>query len=160
MSGSYDVGQICLNGHTVNASSREFPQHNKNFCDKCGAATTTTCQACGAPIQGEYYVPGFIGASHYSPPAFCHNCGKPYPWTEARLKAARDLSDELDNLSDDEKENLKRSVDDIVRDTPQATVAAARFKKLIAKAGKTAADGFREILVDVVGEAAKRTIWG
>jgi len=76
------------------------------------------------------------------------------------LKAAQDLSDELDNLSDDEKENLKRSLDDIVRDTPQATVAAARFKKLIAKAGKTAADGFREILVDVVGEAAKRTIWG
>lgn len=160
MSGSYDVGQICLNGHTVNAMSQRWPQHSKNFCDRCGAATTTTCQTCGGPIQGEYHAPGVIVVSEYAPPAFCHNCGKPYPWTEARLQAARDLSDELDNLSEDEKENLKKSLDDIIRDTPQTTVAAARFKKLVAKAGRTAADGFREILVDVAGEAAKRAIWG
>ena len=160
MSGSYDVGQICLNGHTVNAMSQRWPQHSKKFCDKCGAATTTTCQACSAPIQGDYYVPNFIGASHYSPPAFCHNCGKPYPWTEARLKAAHELSDELDNLTDDEKESLKKSLDEIVHDSPQTTVAAMRFKKLAAKAGKSAADAFREILVDVASEAAKKTIWG
>jgi len=92
-------------------------------------------------------------------PSFCPDCGKPYPWTEAKLKAAQELSDELDNLSSEERNLLKKSLDDIVRDTPQTTVAATRFKKLVAKAGKVAADGFRDILVDVLSEAAKKIIW-
>jgi len=93
-------------------------------------------------------------------PSFCPECGKPYPWTEAKLKAAQELSDEIDNLSPEEREILKKSLDDIVRDTPQTPVAATRFKKLVAKAGKVAADGLRDILVDIASEAAKKIIWG
>jgi len=92
-------------------------------------------------------------------PSFCPNCGKPYPWTEEKLKAAKELTDEFENLSPEERETLKKSLDDIVRDTPQTPIAATRFKKLVAKAGKVAADGLRDILVDIASEAAKKAIW-
>ena len=92
-------------------------------------------------------------------PVFCPDCGKPYPWTAAKLNAAKELSDELDTLTKGERETLKKSLDDIVRDTPQTTVAAIRFKNLVAKAGKFAADGIKDIIVDVVSETAKKVIW-
>jgi len=38
-------------------------------------------------------------------------------------------------------------------------VAAIRLKKLFAKAGKGVAEGFKNILVDIVSEAAKKMIW-
>ena len=78
---------------------------------------------------------------------------------EAKLKAALELSAEVDNLTEEERDILKKSLDDIVRDTPQTPVAAARFKKLVGKAGKEAAQGFKSILVDVASETAKKLIW-
>ena len=93
-------------------------------------------------------------------PSFCPDCGEPYPWTEASLKAAKELADELDNLSLEEREILKKSLDDIMvmEDTPQTPVAATRFKKLIVKAGKPAAEAFRKLLIDVASETAKKII--
>jgi hypothetical protein len=95
----------------------------------------------------------------YPPPAFCHNCGKPLPWTEAGLAAARELADEVEGLSVDEREQLKRSLDDLVADTPRTGLAVVRFKKLAAKAGRVAADGLKQILFTVFTEAAKKQIW-
>ena len=92
-------------------------------------------------------------------PIFCPDCGKPYPWTEAKLKAAQELADELENLSPEECDLLKKSIDDIVRETPQATVAVSRFKRLVAKAGPVAADMYREILLPLLSETAKKLIW-
>ena len=92
-------------------------------------------------------------------PIFCPDCGKPYPWTEAKLKAAKELTDLLEELEPEEREILKKSFNDIVRDTPQTTVAATRFKRLAAKAGKVAADGLKDILVDIASETAKKLIW-
>jgi hypothetical protein len=39
-------------------------------------------------------------------------------------------------------------------------VAASRFKRLVKKAGVGAAEGFRNILIDVMSEATKKAIWG
>jgi len=157
----YDTAQICTNGHVINSQSVYRPEHNKKFCDKCGAPTITNCQNCNMTIKGYYHVPPMCTLDYTDVPlpSFCPGCSKPYPWTEAKLKAAQELSDELGNLSSKERELLKKSLDDIVRDTPQTTVAANRFKRLIVKAGKAAADGFRDILVDVLSEAAKKVIW-
>ena len=69
------------------------------------------------------------------------------------------MSDELENLTPDERDLLKKSLDDIVSDTPQTTVSALRFKKLAAKAGSTAASALKDTLVDVASEAAKKVIW-
>ena len=94
-----------------------------------------------------------------SAPAFCLHCGASYPWTDARLKAARELAHELDGLSAAEKEALAKSLDDLVKDTPSTPVAATRFKKLTVKAGKGTVAAFRDILVDIVSETAKKMIW-
>ena len=158
--GWYDAAQICIKGHVITESSVSRPELNQNFCDKCGAPTITNCQNCNAPIRGDYHVPGVLHVS-LSPPkpsSFCHKCGKPYPWTEAKLKAAKELSDELDNLSPEERDILKKSLDDIVRDTPQTPVAATRFKKIAAKVGKVAAQQLRKLVVDIASETAKKII--
>ena len=92
-------------------------------------------------------------------PIFCPDCSKPYPWTEEKLKAAQELADEVENLSPEERDLLKKSIDDIVRETPHATVAVSRFKRLVAKAGPVAADMYREILLPLLSEAVKKAIW-
>ncbi len=91
-------------------------------------------------------------------PAFCHNCGKPYPWTETKIEAARELTQELD-LSSEDKEILTKSIDDIVSDSPRTTLGATRFKKIMAKVGKEGAAALKHILTDIVSEATKKMIW-
>ena len=154
----YDTAQICLNGHTINDYATQFPEDNKPHCTECGERTTAACERCHHDIRGRYWPSMSLAA--YIQPHFCQQCGEPYPWTERRLKAARDLSDVAEGLTQEERDTLKRSLDDIVRDTPQTIVAAARFKKLLARAGKGAAEGFRTILIDFVSETAKKAIWG
>ena len=153
----YDTAQICTNGHLINEQLISSPHIDKKFCAKCGAPTITNCHYCRATIRGAYHTPSSV--SSWTRPSFCTECGKPYPWTEAALKAAQELSDELENLSPEERSLLKKSLDDIIRDTPQTPVAATRFKRLITKAGKVAAEGFRDILVDIASETAKKLIW-
>jgi hypothetical protein len=155
----YDLAQVCLNGHTVNEFARSSPEHNQKFCGKCGAETITVCQGCNHALRGVFHLSGAIDVSEYRPPAFCHNCGKPYPWTERRLRAAKELISEAERLSAEERESLNRSLDDLVRDAPSAQVAAMRFKKLLPRTGKEIAEGVRSIVVDIVSEAAKKLLW-
>lgn len=156
----YDVAQICVNGHEINSSSVRYPQYNKNFCDKCGAETITKCRQCGENIKGYYHGSGFISLASYQIPSFCDNCGEPYPWTKRRIAAAQDLAREVESLSKEDRSILEQSIDDIVKDSPNSPAAAMRFKKVMVKAGKTAADMFKDILVSVASEAAKKVIWG
>jgi hypothetical protein len=157
--GTYDIAQVCLNGHPVNPSADALPQHNQKFCGKCGERTIMACARCEAPIRGRYRSPGVADLTRYVPPSFCHGCGHPYPWTDRRLKAARDLANELEKLDHDERELLSKSLDDLVADTPGTPLAATRFKRLVAKAGGGAAEAFKGILVDMLSETAKRLIW-
>ncbi len=78
--------------------------------------------------------------------------------TTAKLNAAKEFTHELDNLNEDEKAILEKSLEDLARDTPNTQVAAIKFKKLVAKAGRGAAEGLRSILVDVLSETAKKLI--
>jgi hypothetical protein len=34
--GSYDIAQVCPNGHVANDSTQRDPEFNMEFCDKCG----------------------------------------------------------------------------------------------------------------------------
>jgi hypothetical protein len=159
----YDIAQICLNGHTVNSMARSNVVANQKFCDTCGAATIITCQACGRSIRGYYHDFGFrlgrVEFDDYVVPSFCHTCGKSYPWIQAKLGAAQELADELDGLSQDEKDVLKKSLDDIIKDTPRTELASLRFKKLAGKASREGAEGLKNILIGVATEAAKKLIW-
>lgn len=154
---SYDVAQVCLNGHLVNSTAEDFPQFNETFCSKCGAKTITACSHCDTRIRG--HLRGSFGVGELDLPAFCYNCGKPYPWVEASLAAAKELADEVDGLSPEERQALKGTLDDLVRDTPKTQVAVARFKKIVSQAGRVAAEGLKKVLIDVVTEAVKRQLW-
>jgi len=156
--GSFDVMQVCRNGHKITESLRSNPELGKQHCPACGAATISKCEKCQAEIQGHYHVRGVLGLHNKKVPAFCGSCGSPYPWTETRLKAAQELAEELDGLTKEEKQTLTASLDDLVRESPRTTPAATRFKRIAGKAGKGAADAFKEILIGVISETAKKVI--
>lgn len=155
----HDVAQICLNGHVINSSAKASPEFSKKFCDRCGALTVTQCGHCNGDIRGTYHMPGVVASFHFHAPAFCAGCGAAYPWTETTLQAARDLTNELGGLNEAEKEALSKSLDDLVRDSPQTQVAATRLKRLLPKIGREGAATLRDLLVDIASETAKRMIW-
>ena len=153
-----NAAQICVNGHVTNSVVQANPSHSQEFCSSCGARTVTQCATCKEPIRGHYHHPRV--SAPYHAPAYCHKCGTAYPWTAARIEAAKSLADEIAELDENERLLLKASIDDIVRDTPNSQVASLRFKKFAAKGGKEAASAMRDILVDVVSETVRKAIWG
>src|SRR6266568_8230267 len=126
MSGSYDVAQICLSGHIINWWAETEPEKSSKFCPKCGTETTTTCPGCHASIRGIYRAYGYSVPPGPRPPAYCNSCGKPYPWTERSLKAAKDLIDLENSFTAQEKSDFSHALDDITRQTPEAQVAAQK----------------------------------
>jgi len=160
--GWHDTAQVCLNGHVISDSVRRSPEFARRFCKKCGAKTITNCPSCSTDIQGDFHVEGVtvIGAKMMDAPRFCHECGRPYPWTASRIEAAKALAAEIEELNDSDRILLQASIDDLVADTPRTTVAVARFKKLATKGGRQAVEGFKAILIDIVSEAVKKGIWG
>lgn len=156
----YDTAQVCRNGHAVNSMAASSPQYNESFCGECGAATLTACEGCGSPIRGYYHSDVVVIGSRFKPSAYCYQCGRPYPWTEGAISAARELADEIDGLTPDERETLKGTLDDLVRDSARTQVAALRFKKLAAKVGKEGAGLLKSVLYGVASDAARKAIWG
>ncbi|MFC4797756.1 DUF2321 domain-containing protein [Neobacillus sp. GCM10023253] len=158
--GWYDTAQVCLNGHVFNSTSIKFPKPNQNFCGACGADIISKCAECGEEIRGKLHTPGVTVVGRWNPPSYCHHCGKPFPWIAEKLNAAKELAELLDNLTPEEQEQLKMSLDDLIKDGPRTVVAQTRFKRILSKAGPEIATGFKDILVDVVSETVKKAIWG
>ncbi|MDM5335727.1 DUF2321 domain-containing protein [Fictibacillus enclensis] len=157
----YDIAQVCINGHTSNDTYIAHPIYNKDFCDKCGEKTITACPKCKENIRGDHHSPGVVAIGFgYTPPNYCHKCGNPFPWTSEKLDAAKELAELLDELSDVEKEQLKMSLDELVKDGPRTVVATTRFKGIMSKTGPEMAIGFKDILIDLVSETVKKSIWG
>lgn len=155
----YATAQICMKGHIITDSIEDRPERATPFCEQCGEKTITRCPNCDVNIRGYYHHGGEV-VLLYRRPAFCHACGKPYPWTETTLKAAHELAEELENLSISDKENLHQSIDDIVTESPSTELAVTRFKKLLAKVGEPAARALRELVVDIASSTAVKLIKG
>ncbi len=155
---------ICENGHVVSWYLVEPSNHSSPFCSECGSKTIAKCPECRIGIRGrdgkEAY---FESASHFPLahpiPAYCHNCGLPYLWTEIAIMSAIEYADELETLSDEDREQLKVTIGDLTKDSPRTQVAIVRYKKLAVKMGNNAAGAFREILIDVLSEAAKKALF-
>lgn len=155
----FDVAQICLNGHVVNDSSGTYPDRNETFCARCGAKTITACPKCKSDLRGFHHIRG-VSHSDYDRPAFCSHCGSALPWTASALKAARELTDVLDGLKDEDREELKKSLNDLMKDTPRARVAETMFKQVMKRSGKEAVDAMRSVLTDVLSESVRKAIFG
>jgi hypothetical protein len=153
-----DIAQVCRNGHLVLGSLQRFPQFSKSYCEDCGAATIDQCQSCGWPIRGigEYAWMG-TGES-YRPPNYCGTCGRPFPWTETALAAAKEYADDLDQLTAEERTSLKGTFDDLASDTARTPLATSRFRKLLEKIGPAAGKGLLQIVVSVATDEVKKQL--
>ena len=148
-----------MEGHVTNSTTQRFPQHNKDFCDKCGQRTITACPACQKPIRGRYHQQNVIDLTPDDPaPAHCIACGKSFPWTERRLTAAKELAQAIEGLTAEERDVLTKSLDDLIRDTSHTRVAAIRFKRLLAKVGGGAGKALYDVVVDIASETAKKAM--
>ena len=157
----YDTAQVCLEGHIINAYADSSPGSNQKFCSRCGAATILACPNCSAKIKGRHHIPGVVDLTKFDgPQRFCDNCGHPYPWSESKLKAALDMAGELDGLTAQEREDLQKSLPDLLRDVPNTPVAATRFKKILLKVKGKGGELVWEILKDVASETATKIILG
>ncbi|HLY66250.1 MAG TPA: DUF2321 domain-containing protein [Chloroflexota bacterium] len=158
----YDVAQICRNGHVTNSTTETDPESNQPFCSSCGEETVTTCDNCHASIRGTcFYDNGFFGYVRisYQRPAFCLSCGNSFPWTTRKLAAAKELATTFDQLSEAEQLQLQESVDDLANNTPRTKAAESRFKRLLKKAGTQAGESMRGIVIEVVSETVKKTLF-
>jgi hypothetical protein len=77
-----------------------------------------------------------------------------------KLTAANELTDELEDLSAEDRAKLKSAIADVATGGPRAEAAAARVKRMIGKAGTTVSQALWKITVDVASEAAKKILLG
>lgn len=149
----YNLQQVCEQGHQITSfydkeSGSEFAQ---KFCDKCGEKTITQCKYCNAGIRGTYK----DAWQEVSVPAYCHNCGKPYPWTENKIQVAIQIFAEFGNLGAEENKTIEQDIKNISRDIPQAELSALRIKKMWGKYGKIAYNVIMEFATKTAAEILK-----
>lgn len=157
----YDVAQICMNGHIITDMAKSNPQFRKSNCTKCGEPTIINCLQCNSPIQGYYHVDGVVQFGHKPIlHSFCYHCGKPYPWTEKKIQATKELIDELDELKQEERDKLKNSIYDLIADTPRSEVAVTLIKKNIPKINKMLAKTLLDMVVSIATDTIKKSLLG
>lgn len=144
---------ICTNGHVISSSEKD----KQKFCSQCGAESISSCSYCDTPILGSSFS-DFMYNVPYKRPDYCHNCGKPYPWTESALTNAILLIQEEDELSEQLKTSIVETLPDIITETPKTNLATIRFKKALASAGKFTAEGLRQFAIDFGCELAKKLL--
>jgi hypothetical protein len=133
-------------------------ENTQPFCSRCGERTIIACPACNEAQLG--WPEDVIRAYEESPDAYCWNCGKAYPWTQRQLAAATELVSEDEQLSEPDKELLTATFVDMTSENPRTTLAATRFRRLAARAGKGLGDAVQKTLVDVLSETAKKVLLG
>lgn len=158
MTKGYYTAQICLNGHMTHSSLEISPEYAEKFCSTCGARTIEACPTCSSSLRGA--ARGHITSSEPPLPSYCADCGTAFPWTTAKLAAAKQLVDEFDELVDAQRDQLKAAIDTLATAGPDAELAASRFKRLTSKVGKAAGSSLQKIVTDVVSESVKKMLLG
>lgn len=137
----YYPAYICKNGHVI--SSWEYTCASLH-CRECSAPVISHCPTCNTVIEGNE-----IGTSGgYRPPAYCHHCGQPYPWTELAIQTALQILAEDPNLSKDECNEIGELLTDVMSETPKTRLVAARLKKALAKLGNFASEALKQFILD------------
>jgi len=145
--GIYHDAQICIRGHVQ--SSGGFPFKAGEHCTKCGSPCIDECEKCREPIRGQVASSKFIG---YTPPSFCHACGRPYPWMGDRLQTAKELLYHDDKLKEDDREKLWDLLQYVLSD-PKSDLVPAK-KKLISINLEKATAATREFVENIIAKYA------
>lgn len=111
------------------------------------------CLECNAPIRGQSK---YAASGNYTPPLFCHACGKAYPWMKDRLNTARELLYHDDQLTLDQREELWDLLQYVMSD-PKADLVPAKMKLIEIKL-KPAMKATREALLDLAAKIAVESL--
>ena len=155
----FDIAQICVNGHLVNPTAEANIVENKIYCQECGFKTITECPDCNTSIKGKRMMMEMVFKEEYNVPKFCDSCGNPYPWTKKANEAIAELI-ELSELNSVDKQGLALSIEELLVDNPKTNVAVVKFKRYVTKAGQEIASAMKEVLIEIVSETVKKSIWG
>lgn len=155
----YATAQVCLGGHAITGNISLNHAMLSPSCPYCGEKTITHCPSCNAQIRGDYIAPDVYNLLDYHPPAYCWNCGEPFPWTKAKLDAAEALAKETNVLSDDEIKRLHESLPNVIVDKPNTILSARRISAILKKLPKVAAFDIHDVIVEIAAETAKRVLW-
>jgi hypothetical protein len=100
-----------------------------------------------------------VGKRDYKLPYYCYNCGEPYPWTRLILDSAVELLSLDENLDEETRKIISNSIPDLIVESPATPVAVARYKKYISSTQQFVRDGMKQLLVEVIAEALKKSIF-
>ena len=144
----YCDAQICVQGH-VQSSEGYFEGGER--CAKCGAACIDQCQYCRTPIRGRL---ADSPLQNYDLPFYCRapECGRPYPWMLDKVETARELLYDIENLSQDERDELWDLLSFVMSD-PKSGWALAKTKLIGIKLAKVS-KASREALLDFIAKVA------
>lgn len=167
MLGNYDVQQVCENGHQITGCCTIHPERQKKFCQECGAATISVCPSCSEGIQGDpievrqSWADARRGGSKMvsgrpvDVPAYCSNCGEPYPWTKNKILIAIQMFAEFGDLDEQEKKTIEQDINNIAKDITLAELSAMRIKRIWGKYGKIGYNVIMEFASKTAAEVLK-----
>lgn len=160
---SYGHVLICMNGHvtTTKANSDKIPE---KFCATCGDEIINQCLKCNTYIKGTPRCVNYPGGPYsyfgdmYVRQSYCTNCGEAHPWTLRGEAAAYELIEFATSLTPQEREDWKKTIPVLIKDTPKTNVAIIKFKTYAAKAGIEIGKAVKDIVVGVATEVVKNAI--
>ena len=152
---SYDIQQVCLNGHWITDAYIGKSSLRKNFCTKCGEPTIIRCPKCEKTIKG------YNNLYRYSDekPKFCEYCGEAMPWTSRGLDEIKEYVEEAVGLTSDERTKLLEAFTNILRDTPKTPRAAEKVRKYVDSLKEPAQQVILTILKTLVVDGAKHIVF-
>lgn len=95
------------------------------------------------------------------PDAYCLHCGKALPWTQTHLDAMREIADCIESFNQSDRDTLQQIMPDLIAKeaTPKTQVAIVKMKMLAKKGGSAFWDSTQKLLVDVVSETVKKSLF-
>ena len=162
---SWDAALVCINGHIVNDRMHSAPARNADHCPVCSADTVSHCPGCREPLTGALLSAAPDGSAAgvlqlTRIPRFCTACGRPFPWTERTLSAARAVIRELAALEPHVRRRLRQSLDHIIRETPQTWTAVQCINDTLAQLGVEEATTLRALIVGVAADTIRPRLVG
>lgn len=152
---AHDTALICMNGHSINSYYYDYSQFNTKFCKECGEINIFSCLHCNKEIRGSLRESFFL--SSYDIPSYCTNCGRAYPWTDKKIESLKEAI-MLSEISEDDKNEFKDNLPDIISETPRTRVAALKMKSIGTRMGKEIWSIVRDVFIDIASETAKKTM--
>lgn len=154
----YSRQRTCLNGHVISNHAEYEPV--QEFCAKCGVKSITECPRCKGYLRGADNRRAYV--SHPKPDAYCVHCGVALPWTESHFNAVREVASYIDGLNDADRRTLEEILPDLAsrEPTPRTELGIIKMKGLFKKGGSAFLEASNKLLVDVLSEAVKKSLFG